>query len=147
MSNAEARGLKHSALLSPGWTSPLPCPPDCSYQCSLLFQGAFLDCSGPLMLVIPSFLHPSYPTDSLYQQPVFFPSPSWLVCCGSRAPRPILTGPPKPQEKSSFRLHGATFLTFPFLPWAAASVFLPKTPKNCGRMGSQQDLVHILCQK
>lgn len=71
------------------WTSHLSRPPDCSYNCSLLFQGDFLDCSGPVMLLLPSFLYPSYqlepwslcpPVSSFWSEPtVAFkpPGESW----------------------------------------------------------------------
>lgn len=77
-SKSRARDLQHSAVLSPG-TDSHPSWPDFSYNCSLLFQGDFSDCSGPIMLVIPSFLQPSYPAEprSLLR-PVSFFSPSWL---------------------------------------------------------------------
>lgn len=125
------------------WTSHLSRPPDCSYNCSLLFQGDFLDCSGPVMFLIPSFLHPSYPAAawSLWH-PVSFPSPPGLslLWLSSLQENPDRTLPPtrKSWAKSSSRFYDAAFLTIPVLEWAPASVSLPKNPKNCGIMGVRQ---------
>lgn len=126
MSNSKAHGLKHFALLSPGWTLPLPCPPDCSYHCSLLFQGAFLDCSGPThachSLLPSSFLPRRFLVPACLLSLPLLVSLLWLPSPQADPDRAL---PPAPQEKS----------------WAQSSCWKP----HAGSMVQPFSLSHSHC--